>query len=168
MMNPYQQVKEFHAIFDPVAHHAPAPLSERTARHRSGFKAEEIVEFLYAAADNDKEIFLQAVDYLKEAIDQSVEKVLAADKEVTPLVDEVDALTDLLYFTYGSFVMLGVDPTEIFNIVHRANMGKVFPDGKPHYHPVTGKVLKPANWEQKYAPEARILNEIEKQKKRSG
>ena len=58
------------------------------------------------------------------------------------MIEQVDALTDILYFTYGSFSLLGVDPTNIFDIVHQANMGKLFPDGQPHYHPVTNKSAK--------------------------
>ena len=44
-------------------------------------------------------------------------------------------------------------------------MGKLFPDGKPHYDPVTNKVLKPENWEQDFAPEAKIKAEIQRQLK---
>ena len=81
-----------------------------------------------------------------------------------PLVAQVDALTDLLYFTYGSFALIGVDPKPIFEIVHQANMGKVFPDGKPRYHPVTNKVMKPDNWQADFAPESLIKKELDKQK----
>lgn len=63
--------------------------------------------------------------------------------------------------------MLGVDPTRIFDIVHQANMGKLFPDGKPHYDPVTNKVLKPDNWQKDYAPEERIAKEINEQMKKA-
>ena len=82
-----------------------------------------------------------------------------------PLVAEVDALTDLLYFTYGSFALIGVDPKPIFEIVHRANMGKLFPDGKPRYHPITNKVMKPDDWQEKYAPEPLIKRELDRQRK---
>ena len=51
---------------------------------------------------------------------------------------------------------MGVDPEEVFEIVHRANMGKIFPDGKAHFDPVTHKILKPDDWEEKYAPEPAI------------
>ena len=72
------------------------------------------------------------------------------------MVGQVDALIDTLYLTYGSFVLMGVDPEEVFEIVHRANMGKIFPDGKAHFDPVTHKILKPDDWEEKYAPEPAI------------
>ena len=51
---------------------------------------------------------------------------------------------------------MGVDPERIFDIVHQANMGKIFPDGKAHFDPVTHKILKPDDWEEKYAPEPAI------------
>ena len=77
--------------------------------------------------------------------------------------DEVE-FNELLYFTYGSFALIGVDPKPIFEIVHQANMGKLFPDGKPRYHPITNKVMKPEDWEEKYAPEPLIKIELERQK----
>ena len=82
------------------------------------------------------------------------------------LTNQVDALVDLLYFVYGSFVLLGIDPEPMLEIVHQANMGKLFPDGKPHYDEVTHKVLKPEQWMEKYAPEKKIALEIERQRKR--
>lgn len=59
---------------------------------------------------------------------------------------------------------MGVNPTPIFNIVHKANMGKLFPDGRPRYRPDNGKVMKPDNWEQDFAPEPKIKAEIINQK----
>ncbi len=166
--NPFKLVEEFHNVFAPAKSNTPTPFSPQEAINRAEFKAEELVEFLYGAANNDQQVFHQLVETFKVAIDQAEEKIINKQMPVTdPLVDEVDALTDLLYFTYGSFLMMGVDPTEIFSIVHQANMGKLFPDGKPHYHPITHKVLKPGDWEEKYAPEAKIKKELEKQKKNS-
>ena len=163
--NPFEQVKEFHKHFDPNEHSRVQALDKKVAEYRSGFKLEEIIEFLYAANAGDESHFRESISYLKDSLDSEVEKIIASKKQVEPLVDEVDALIDLLYFTYGSFVMMNVDPTEVFNLVHQANMGKLFPDGKPRYHEVTGKVLKPENWEKDFAPESKILKELEKQKK---
>ena len=44
-------------------------------------------------------------------------------------------------------------------------MGNYFQMGKPHYDPETNKVLKPENWEQDFAPEAKIKAEIQRQLK---
>ena len=79
------------------------------------------------------------------------------------LTAQTDSLIDLLYMTYGSLVLSGVDPYEIFDAVHQANMAKIFPDGRAHFDAETGKVLKPHDWEEKYAPEKRIRRELERQ-----
>jgi len=42
--------------------------------------------------------------------------------------------------TYGSFVFDGeLTQNRFFDTVHEANMGKIFPDGKAHFDPVTHK-----------------------------
>lgn len=164
--NPFEKTEAFHKKFDNRKPAIPTPFSAKQASDRAGFKVEELVEFLYGSANNDPVVFKELVNQLKRSVDQAEEKVLSKQKEVTdPLVEQVDALIDLLYFTYGSFSLLGVDPTEVFSIVHEANMGKIFPDGTPHYHPVTHKVLKPDNWEADFAPEPKIKAELERQKK---
>ena len=120
---------------------------------------------MYGVAEGDEAEFSDLVEKLHESVEQAKEKVLTKGEKVEDaLTAEVDALTDLLYFTYGSFALIGVDPQPIFEIVHRANMGKLFPDGKPRYHPVTNKVMKPEDWQQNYAPEPLIKEEINRQK----
>lgn len=159
----FNRVKEFHHKFDDVQE-LPKPFDIKKASNRAGFKAEELVEFLYAASNNDEQTFYELTDQLKADIDKAVGKIQAKkEKTKDVLVGEVDAMIDLLYFTYGSFVLLGVDPAVIFEIVHQANMGKLFPDGKAHYDKVTGKVLKPDDWEERFAPESQIKAEILKQ-----
>ena len=100
---------------------------------------------------------------MHEALDKAAAKVRSKSNADISLVGQVDALIDTLYFTYGSFVLMGVDPERIFDIVHQANMGKIFPDGKAHFDPVTHKILKPDDWEEKYAPEPAIERELERQ-----
>lgn len=99
-MNPFEMTEEFHHTFDPTIP------SEPTA-----FKVEEIVEFAYSISDNDPDTFEAAVDSLHEAIDKAKDRILTQNRQVTdPLVEQIDALSDLLYFTYGSFSLLGVNP----------------------------------------------------------
>ncbi|WP_219845386.1 hypothetical protein [Paenibacillus sp. AR247] len=78
------------------------------------------------------------------------------------LIGQIDAFTDILYIANGGFVEAGVEPDKIFEHVHTANMGKLFPDGKPHYNEV-GKVIKPDHWERDFAPEPKIAAEITRQ-----
>jgi predicted HAD superfamily Cof-like phosphohydrolase len=56
-------------------------------------------------------------------------------------IEIVDALTDLLYVTYGAFAAFGINADKAFEIVHRSNMTKLGEDGKPVYRQ-DGKVLK--------------------------
>ena len=100
---------------------------------------------------------------MHRALDTAATKVKGKSQAEISLVGQVDALIDTLYFTYGSFVLMGVDPERLFSIVHQANMGKIFPDGKAHFDPVTHKILKPDDWEEKYAPEPAIKKELERQ-----
>ena len=57
------------------------------------------------------------------------------------LVGIADALTDILYVTYGAGHAFGIDLDECFKEVHESNMSKLGPDGKPIYRD-DGKVMK--------------------------
>lgn len=163
-MTPYEMAQEFHTQFEPHPPEKVQAFDLQSARFRAGFKVEELVEFLYATA-SDEENFFASVEKLHQSIDSAKAKILAKEEPVTDvLIGQVDALTDLLYFTYGSFALMKIDPQPIFEIVHRANMGKIFPDGSAHYHEVTHKVLKPDNWQNDFAPEPLIEKEIQQQK----
>jgi len=144
------------------AQEEPIAWTPEGARHRAAFKLEELVEFLRASRSSEEE-FDEAVAHLHDALDKAATKVKRKNPAEISLVGQVDALIDTLYFTYGSFVLMGVDPERLFTIVHQANMGKIFPDGKAHFDPVTHKILKPDDWEEKYAPEPAIKEELERQ-----
>ena len=163
-MPEFNKVKDFHRMMDKENQELPRLFNSEEAVNRAGFKVEELVEFLYAASKGDQKKFANMVSDLKANVDKASDKVLSKNHSVDDaLTDEVDALIDLLYFTYGSFVLMGVDPSEIFDIVHKANMGKVFPDGKAHFDSDTHKILKPDDWEENYGPEARIKAELDRQ-----
>lgn len=101
---------------------------------------------------------LPALDRIRRArwMYEEVGEFLDADG----LVDQADALLDLLFFVFGTFVEMGVyDLSEMFNAVYEANMAKLFPDGKPHYAP-DGKVIKPEGWQ---GPEKTISVLLQKQ-----
>ena len=139
----FNKVKAFHHLMDERTQEEPKVWDVKGATHRAAFKVEELVEFVRAASNSEEEF----------------QKIPAE----STLVGQVDALIDTLYFTYGSFVLMGVDPERIFEIVHQANMAKIFPDGKAQFDPVTHKILKPEGWEEKHAPEPAIKKELERQ-----
>ncbi|QLF91176.2 Cof-type HAD-IIB family hydrolase [Lactococcus lactis subsp. lactis] len=161
----FNKVKDFHRLMDGKTQEIPKAFSPTEASFRADFKVEEIVEFLYASADGNQEKFTELVNNLHQAVDKAANKVTLKEHNEDSLTGQVDAMIDLLYFTYGSLVLSGIDPYEIFNAVHRANMGKIFPDGRPHFDPITHKVLKPEDWEEKFAPEGKIKKELERQKR---
>ncbi|MGV3414577.1 HAD-IIB family hydrolase [Streptococcus agalactiae] len=163
----FNKVKSFHLLMDGETIKTPRLYDSKEAGFRSDFKVEEIVEFLYAASQGNQEVFDQSIRNLHLAIDKARDKVISKDHPETSLVGEVDALTDLLYLTYGSFVLMGVDPKPLFDTVHEANMGKIFPDGKAHFDPVTHKILKPDDWEEHFAPEPSIRRELDSQIQKS-
>jgi predicted HAD superfamily Cof-like phosphohydrolase len=74
------------------------------------------------------------------------------------IYEQADAMIDLIYFALGTLVEMGIEPDEIFEIVHDANMSKLWPDGKPHYKD-DGKTLKPPSWKD---PEPLLREAIDK------
>ena len=61
------------------------------------------------------------------------------------LKEVADALTDILYVTYGAGHAFGIDLDKCFNEVQESNMSKLGDDGKPIYNE-QGKVLKGPNY----------------------
>ena len=64
------------------------------------------------------------------------------DKDI---LEVADALTDILYVTYGAGHAFGINLDKCFNEVQESNMSKLGPDGKPIYHE-SGKVMKGPNY----------------------
>ncbi len=97
-----------------------------------------------------KERALKRFNWMLEEINEFIE----ADN----IYDQADAMIDLIYFALGTMVEIGIKPKQIFNIVHQANMNKLFSDNKPHYSS-EGKTIKPKGWVDPYDD---IKKEIDK------
>ena len=63
------------------------------------------------------------------------------------LKEIADALTDILYVTYGAGFAYGIDLDKCFKEVQRANMSKLGEDGKPIFNE-KGKVMKEPNYRE--------------------
>jgi predicted HAD superfamily Cof-like phosphohydrolase len=63
------------------------------------------------------------------------------------LKEIADALTDILYVTYGAGYAYGINLDKCFKEVQRANMSKLGMDGKPIYNE-KGKVMKGPNYSE--------------------
>lgn len=81
------------------------------------------------------------------------------------LPEQADAMIDLIYFALGTLVEMGIKPGRLFDIVHEANMSKLWPDGTPHLREGDGKTLKPPTWVD---PAPRTRAEIERQTEVAG
>jgi len=79
-------------------------------------------------------------DLIKEELNELEQAMKAKD-----LKEVADALTDILYVTYGAGCAYGVDLDKCFKEVQRANMSKLGKDGKPIYNE-KGKVMKGSNY----------------------
>ncbi len=77
-------------------------------------------------------------------INEELEEFKQAIKN-NDLKEVVDALTDILYVTYGAGHAFGVNLDECFDEVQKSNMSKLGDDGKPIYNE-TGKVMKGPNY----------------------
>ena len=75
-------------------------------------------------------------DLIKEELEEL--KVAMANRD---LLEVADALTDILYVTYGAGHAFGIDLDKCFEEVQNSNMSKLGKDGKPIYNE-SGKVLK--------------------------
>jgi len=61
------------------------------------------------------------------------------------ILEVADALTDILYVTYGAGHAFGINLDECFNEVQQSNMSKLGSDEKPIYNE-SGKVMKGPNY----------------------
>ena len=75
-------------------------------------------------------------DLIKEELDELEEAMKTKN-----LKEIADALTDILYVTYGAGYAYGVNLDKCFKEVQRANMSKLGNDGKPIFNE-KGKVMK--------------------------
>ena len=80
------------------------------------------------------------IDLIKEELDELQEAM-----ENNDLLEVADALTDILYVTYGAGHAFGIDLDRCFNEVQNSNMSKLDENGKPIYNDA-GKVMKGPNY----------------------
>ena len=95
-------------------------------KNKAEFPEEKIIKLRY-------DLIEEELSELKEAIQQK------------NLTDVADALTDILYVTYGAGHAFGIDLDKCFEEVQNSNMSKLDNDGKPIYNE-NGKVMKGPNY----------------------
>ena len=88
---------------------------------------------------NDK-INRLRIDLIKEELKELTDAMNNKD-----LLEVADALTDILYVTYGAGHAFGIDLDKCFEEVQNSNMSKLDKNGKPIYNEA-GKVMKGPNY----------------------
>ena len=80
------------------------------------------------------------IDLIKEELEELTEAMEKKD-----LLEVADALTDILYVTYGAGHAFGIDLDKCFEEVQNSNMSKLDENGKPIYNE-SGKVMTGPNY----------------------
>ena len=87
-----------------------------------------------------KKINKLRIDLIKEELEELTEAMNNKD-----LLEVADALTDILYVTYGAGHAFGIDLDKCFDEVQNSNMSKLGENGEPIYNE-SGKVMKGPNY----------------------
>ena len=95
-------------------------------KEKAGFPNDKVTTLRY-------DLIREELEELKQAIDNKDIKEVA------------DALTDILYVTYGAGHAFGINLDKCFEEVQSSNMSKLGKDGKPIYNE-KGKVMKGPNY----------------------
>ena len=95
-------------------------------KSKPSFSSEKINELRF-------NLIREELDEFKQALDNN------------DLLEAADALTDILYVTYGAGHAFGVNLDKCFEEVQNSNMSKLSEDGKPIYNEA-GKVMKGPNY----------------------
>ena len=80
------------------------------------------------------------IDLIQEELQELTDAINNRD-----LLEVADALTDILYVTYGAGHAFGIDLDKCFEEVQNSNMSKLNENGKPIYNE-SGKVMKGPNY----------------------
>ena len=91
-------------------------------KNKASFSSEKINDLRY-------ELIREELDEFKEAL---------KNKDI---LEVADALTDILYVTYGAGHAFGIDLDKCFDEVQQSNMSKLDENGKPIYNE-SGKIMK--------------------------
>ena len=95
-------------------------------KEKTEFPNEKIIKLRY-------DLIKEELEELKEAIEQK------------NIIEIADALTDILYVTYGAGHAFGINLDKCFNEIQESNMSKLGEDQKPIYNE-NGKVMKGPNY----------------------
>lgn len=133
--NSFAMVREFHQVFGHPVGDKPIVPDDDRQRLRLSLILEEAMELA------------EAMGFYVDGVKSSIESMLNIGHIApTGIVDIADALGDLDYVVNGAALEFGIDLPRVTAEVHRSNMTKLGPDGKPIYRE-DGKILKGEGYE---------------------
>ena len=88
----------------------------------------------------DEKVIQLRYELIKEELEELNQAI--KDKNIREIAD---ALTDILYVTYGAGHAFGINLDQCFDEVQKSNMSKLGADGRPIYNE-NGKVMKGPNY----------------------
>lgn len=143
---PEALVREFHQAFGfhiaGVPTQAPWQIRKERARLLAEEAAEAVAELL---ATENEGLWPDQLDAYDALVDIFTDRARPPQRRV--MLDRIAReLGDLAYVTAGGAVNNGVPLSAVVAEIHRANMAKLGPDGKPIINE-HGKAMKPAGWQ---------------------
>lgn len=147
-----EQVKQFTSAFTAVPD-TPQPMApDRTAFILKMILSEalELGQTVYSNEEVKQKLkdMIDSTDFVADRPKPANEDELCAE--------QVDAMVDIYYYMQDSMVRCGINMSDVFKIVHEANMKKVEGGVKRRED---GKILKPAGWQP-----PNVVEEIKRQK----
>lgn len=100
-------------------------------------------KFMLAGDQSVGEFNRSQYDMYKNLIKEESDEL----NESQTLVDELDALIDILVVTIGAIHSMGADAQGAWDEVMRTNFAKIDPDTGKVRKRADGKILKPDNWQ---------------------
>lgn len=122
----------------------PRPLTLEEVEFVVKMNCEELQELLQTVLPenaNTKDMLMEIVKKSKRPVKKNFVD------EIDIIAEQVDAFVDIDYYNNNAACKAGMNPDDIFQEVHSANMNKRFPDGIFHKNS-EGKVIKPPGWQE--------------------
>lgn len=150
-------VREFTEAAEQPTPNVPELMNKKEVFFVADMMIDEIMEMMATVSKPE-----EYKKHLKDTIDNSRDLVLDLEnmEEDEIIAEQADAIVDCMYYGLNATAKKGVNLTEVFNVVHMANMAKK--DEKTGKFPrrEDGKIIKPEGWK---APD--IVYEIKRQRK---
>jgi hypothetical protein len=134
----------------------PQKMTKNEVVFIAGMVISEMVELLQTVCETPEETIETAHNCVGVDFNLNYKKPYT---DVEIIAEQGDAMVDAWYYMLNAAAKKGINLSNIFDVVHAANMAKRGPDGKFHKRE-DGKIIKPDTWK-----EPDIVAEIERQQK---